>query len=90
MQTMSLTEFAAAVQGLVNATPESQRWGSRKVWIKDIARSATMRARLVEAHRAGLIELTRADLAISGDERAKAAKSEVRYMNAEWHLITVR
>ncbi len=50
---------------------------------------AKFKERLVEAHRAGHVELSRADLVEAMDPKL-VQESRATYLGAEWHLIRVR
>lgn len=64
----------------------------RKVYISDVLRAlpGLTKKGLLEMHKRGEIELTRLDLvaAAGPEERPKIAASEIRWFNAELHLIT--
>jgi hypothetical protein len=91
-----LDSFATAVKELARASDE--RFGRHKVFIAPVwerARAnATLRelsesefkAKLIDAHRAGLLRLSRADLT-PAMSREMVAASEVPYLNAVFHFV---
>lgn len=63
--------------------------GSSKVFVSDVvAAGLATKDELLAAHRVGKIELSRCDLTSVAD-RVKVAASEIRYLNAEFHLVRV-
>ena len=81
-----LENFAAAVKvALARAEPRF-RFGRFKVFIAALEPNVATRRLLVEAHRAGLLRLARADLT-SAMAPDLVQESEVEYLNATWHLI---
>lgn len=92
----SLAEFAEAVVAVARVSPA--RYSPRDVFISGVWREmqpilrwseAEFKAALVEAHRAGLLRLARADLVAAMDPREVAA-SETRYGNfATFHFVEV-
>lgn len=79
-------ETLAACYGI--AEDDGRRFG-RKVFIAALGLSEAMRQRLVEAHRAGLLVLSRCDLVqVFDPELVKA--SEVRYLTGEFHFVAPR
>lgn len=93
----ALESFAAQVTAAASAERQA-RFGDRKVFISALWRSLRahpavapmseddFKARLVEANRAGLLTLHRADLVGAMDPREVAA-SETRYLNATFHFV---
>src|SRR5690606_6950954 len=86
------------VPRLKAAAPRVKRFGERKLFIgsawealKDEPRVAALgidgfKDVLVEAHRRGVLELSRADLVAAMDP-ADVAASETRHLNATYHFI---
>lgn len=85
-QMNDLRNFAAAALAAAACAPEAFRFGRNKVFIAALDLPRAVHDRLVEAHRAGLMRLCRADLVIAMDPKMVEA-SEVRYLNAEFHLV---
>ena len=91
---MELKEFAKLVQVAADKTTGKGRFGPRKVFIAAAWRRLKLpgldetnyKAKLIEAHRAGLLVLHRADLVGAMDPKLVAA-SEVQYLNATFHFI---
>lgn len=93
-----LDRFASTVKEIARDMSDDGRFGRFKVFIAPIwtrARSAPLFARmseadfkgkLVAAHRAGLLRLTRADLT-PAMRRELVAASEVPYLNAAFHFV---
>lgn len=78
-----LRAFADRVIAAAQATPVRQRWGEHKVFIADLwpavgGSLAAFKARLLEARRAGLVTLSRADL-VSAMPAGKVERSDTRY-----------
>jgi hypothetical protein len=92
---IGLDDFASTVKEAARTTAEG-RFGRFKVFIAPVwdrarAELAPMKedefkAKLVEAHRAGLLHLTRADLTPAMPAEVVAA-SEVPYLNAVFHFV---
>lgn len=90
-----LNGFADVVLGAARAS-KTGKFGSDKVFISHVAAQLrregyrvempTFGARLVEAHRARLLALTRADLVDAMDPR-DVDGSEIRWMNATFHFV---
>ncbi len=92
-----LPTFAATVRALARACPAG-RFGDNKVFIAAVWRQSQaeanfprltldeFKARLVQAHRAGLLQLSRADL-VQAMDPAAVAESEVPYLNATFHFV---
>jgi hypothetical protein len=93
----TLTRLVKMVEG-ASTGPQARTYGPNKVFIASIwealASSSELRelgedgfkARLVEAHRRGLLCLSRADLVAAMDPKDVAA-SETRHRNATYHFI---
>ncbi len=82
----SLVQFAEAARtAAAKAAPEF-RFGTSKVFIAALGESRVTKNLLVEAHRAGLLTLSRADL-IPAMSQELVAASEATYLNACWHFI---
>jgi hypothetical protein len=91
-------EFAAGVIR-VSAAPGTKRFGHHKAFISSVyevmrdggklpfAMSLNaFKERLVAMHRAGLLQLARADL-VSAMDRADVEASETHHLNAEYHFV---
>ena len=93
---MALEDFARAVQKSA-AQSATGRFGTHKIFIAhafdafviaypDAACTLeTFKTRLVEANRAGLLVLARADL-VQAMDPGDVARSSTRYLNAEYHF----
>ncbi|MBX3226498.1 MAG: hypothetical protein KIT84_32445 [Labilithrix sp.] len=91
-----LHSFASAVKEIARATEDDGRFGRHKVFIAPIWRRARasfrsmdegqFKAKLVDAHRAGLLRLARADLTPAMAPDVVEA-SEVPYLNAVFHFV---
>ena len=91
--------FASVVKAAARASPTG-RFGDNKVFISHLWRQlrtdprfaalgpAGFKARLVEAHRADLLTLSRADLVQLMDP-ADVSESETPYLNAAFHFVLV-
>jgi hypothetical protein len=83
----TLTNFAAAVLASIARIDESSPLRfNRKVFIAALEPSKTTKRLLVEAHRAGLLVLSRCDLS-QAFSREIQDLSLTTYMNAEFHFI---
>jgi hypothetical protein len=94
---LSLERWAEQVQALADATRVG-RYGDERVFIASVWRAAqagpaalhgpllAFKARLVEANRAGLLRLHRADLVGAMDEQL-VGESETRHLNATFHFV---
>ena len=94
-----LAAFAAAARRAAAASPTGW-FGDNKVFIAHAWRRyrsdaavpdldlPSFKGRLVEANRAGLLALSRADLVAAMDP-ADVRESEARYLNAEFHFILI-
>jgi hypothetical protein len=90
-----LTGFARRAQAAAAASPTG-RFGDNKVFIAHVHAALAdpaldlpaFKARLVDAHREGLVTLTRADLVEAMDPR-DVAESETRYLGATFHFMRV-
>lgn len=95
--TPALEEFAGVVRALAHAETGA-RFGRDKVFIASLWHRArmtpelqsldegTFKAMLVDAHRAGLLHLSRADLT-SAMSPTMVRDSEVSYLNAVFHFV---
>lgn len=96
---LSLEDFALRVQSAANGSRNG--WpnpGSDKIFVSVLFAELdangstagldidTFKARLVEAHRASLLSLSRCDL-VEAASPADVEASEIRYLSAEWHLV---
>ena len=95
---LSLEAWARTVEALAAATA-SGRYGDERVFIASVWRSArdedalhepldAFKARLIEANRAGLLRLHRADL-VGAMDPALVDESETRHLNAIFHFIEI-
>jgi hypothetical protein len=94
---LPLERWARRVQALADATARG-RYGDERVFIASVWREAldksialhetleAFKARLVEANRAGLLRLHRADL-VGAMDAALVDESETRHLNATFHFI---
>lgn len=82
----SLVDFAKAVRERCASAPPAMRFGRYKVFIAELDLGRTGVELLLEAHRSGLLRLSRADLVPAMDS-ALVAKSEVSYLNACFHFV---
>jgi hypothetical protein len=90
-----LASFARAVHEAARA-PGAERFGDDEVFISSIWRELTKRKpeldlpafkrRLLEAHRAGLVRLERADL-VQVMNPVTVRESEIEYLNATFHFV---
>jgi hypothetical protein len=87
-----LPAFAARVLDVARQT-RTGRFGDNKVFISHVLRALgskedveALKGRVLEAHRARLLTLARADLVEAMDPR-DVAESEVRYLHATFHFI---
>ncbi len=88
-----LDGFARRVQAAAGASPTG-RFGDNKVFISHVHAALAdpaldlpaFKARLLDAHRQGLVTLTRADLVEAMDPTDVAA-SETRYLGATFHFV---
>lgn len=88
--TTDLANFAAAVLASIARVQAGSplRFG-RKVFIAALEPTKATKGLLVEAHRAGLLVLTRCDLTQAFDGEV-VRLSETRYLNAEFHFVAPR
>jgi hypothetical protein len=89
-----LADFATAVKTAA-ARPQTAKYHGEMAFIASIkaewfprSDAQTFAAKLVAAHQAGLLRLRRADL-VGAMDRAMVAASEVVFMSAEFHFVTV-
>jgi len=94
---LPLERWAEQVQALADTT-RSGRYGDERVFIAAVWRAAqagpaalhgplpAFKTRLVEANRAGLLRLHRADLVGAMDEQL-VSESETRHLNATFHFV---
>jgi hypothetical protein len=87
-----LAAFAARVAAAARGA-RTGRFGDNKVFISHVYRAAAAREaldefkqRLVEAHRGGLLSLSRADL-VEAMDPGDVAESETRYLDATFHFV---
>lgn len=94
----NLTDFAHRVTDAARNVPPAGWFGQNKVYINHAWRRfnadndgnatdlATFKSQLIDAHRGGLLTLSRADLvaAMNADD---VAESEARYLNGQFHFI---
>lgn len=95
-----LRNFAATVRELALTAPAEDRFHDNKAFISALGRRyereadapklslAEFKQRLVEANRAGLLSLGRADLVQAMDPRL-VAESETEYLNARFHFVLI-
>jgi hypothetical protein len=87
----ALAGFAARVVAAAQASPTG-RFGDDKVFIWHVMRhlgvndEVAFKQRLIDAHRARLLTLSRADLVDAMDPQ-DVARSETRYSNATYHFV---
>jgi hypothetical protein len=94
---LSLARWAREVQAVANATTTG-RYGDERVFIVSVWYAAqalptlagtplpAFKARLVEANRAGLLRLHRADL-VGAMDPALVRESETQHLTATFHFI---
>jgi hypothetical protein len=87
-----LESFARRVNEAARAA-ESGRFGDNKVFISHVHRRIggaldDFKARLIEAHRGGLVSLSRADL-VEAMDPVDVRESETRYLSATYHFVRV-
>jgi hypothetical protein len=89
-----LGRFAARVLELGRKTTDG-RFGPDKLFVSALLRAlpherdpAAFKDRLLQAHRAGLLALSRADLVEAMDPR-EVESSEIRYMGATFHFLNL-
>ena len=85
-QRADLKRFADAALSRAERAPARYQFG-RKTFIAALEPSRATKRLLIKAHRAGFLELTRADLTQAFDRRM-LDDSEVVYMNATWHFVS--
>jgi hypothetical protein len=91
----SLADFAIKARTLAAATTEG-RFGRNKIfiarlwdhWTQDRPPLEKFKSMLVQAHQAGLLTLSRADL-VSVMDPADVARSETKHLNAEFHFVLI-
>jgi hypothetical protein len=91
----TLEAFASSVNDAARESPTG-RFGDNKVFISHVYRTARwpgtlpgFRKRLIEAQRAGLVDLSRADL-VEAMEPTDVRDSETRYLDTTWHFVRVK
>lgn len=96
----SLERWAARVQAVADAT-STGRYGDQRVFIAAVWRATQadsdglhaplpdFKTRLVEANRAGLLRLHRADL-VGAMDAALVRESETHHLNATFHFIEIQ
>jgi hypothetical protein len=88
--------FAQRVLAAARATPKAGWFGDNKVFISHVYRQLgdpgqnleAFKERLVRAHRAGLLSLSRADLVEAMDPK-DVEESDTHYRSATWNFITL-
>lgn len=100
LPSLSLADFARAVQQLAAASPPTARFGTNKVFIAALWRLRQQqpplshlsleefKQHLVEANRLGLLTLSRADLVHVMDPTL-VTDSETRYLNSCFHFVLI-
>lgn len=85
---MNLATFADDMRARAAKVPQksSGRFGRFKVFIAALGLDNDGKERLVEAHRAGLLRLCRADM-IPMMDRGVVLASETNYLNATFHFL---
>ena len=95
-----LPTFAETVKALARVSPAADRFHDNKAFIAAVWRAsqrepgfprlslAAFKARLVEANRADLLTLSRADL-VQAMNPALVAESETEYLNATFHFVLI-
>lgn len=84
--TETLRAFAAAALARASLVQEGEFRLGRKVFVAALEPSKVTKSLLLEAHRAGLLTLTRCDLTQAFDGTV-IAESEIAYLNATFHFI---
>lgn len=97
---MNATDFAAAVMTAASQVPAAGRFGADRVFISALWKQLgeqrdalgpnldAFKARLLDANRAHLLTLARADMPGAMD-RMKVAASEIAYLNSTFHFVIV-
>ena len=100
MTLMNATDFAAAVMTAASQVPAAGRFGSDRVFISAIWKQLgeqrdtmgptfdAFKARLLDANRARLLTLARADMP-GAMNRATVAASEITCLNSTFHFVVV-
>lgn len=95
-----LTAFAATVRKLAGGSPQDHRFHDNKAFIAPLWRAsqreptfprltlAEFKERLVDANRAHLLRLSRADL-VQAMDPTLVAESETTYLNASFHFVLI-
>jgi hypothetical protein len=97
MDVSSLGEFVTNVKDAIGRVSADGRFGPRKVFVSAIWNAlprvtrnaytvAEFKSRLVAAHRAALLSLSRADL-VAAMEPTRVEASEIVYECATWHFV---
>jgi hypothetical protein len=98
---ITLPVFAKSVLAAARAVPDAIKYSESKVWIIDVYDSFVARggllsvedfkAELLEAHRAGLVTLSRFDLPgqLSKADRLKDEASAIRAGVGEWNQMRI-
>ena len=97
---MNATDFAAQVLAAASQVPAAGRFGADRVFISALWKQLgeqrdalgpnldAFKARLLDANRARLLTLARADMPGAMD-RAKVAASEISYLNSTFHFVAL-
>ncbi len=95
-----LPAFATRIKRIARTSPPTARFGDNKLFISHAWQLfndesddagmdlASFKHRLVEAHRAGLLVLTRADL-VSAMNPDDVRGSQTKYLHAEFHFVLI-
>lgn len=97
---MNATDFAAAVMTAASQVPAAGRFGADRVFISALWKQLgeqrdalgpnldAFKARLLDANRARLLTLARADMP-GAMNRATVAASEIAYLNSTFHFVVI-
>ena len=97
---MNATDFARTVLAAAAKVPAAGRFGSDRVFVSALWKQLgadrdamgptfdAFKTRLLDANRARLLTLARADMPGAMD-RAKVAASEISYLNSTFHFVAL-
>ena len=100
MTFMNATDFARTVLAAASQVPAAGRFGSDRVFVSALWKQLgeqrdamgptfdAFKSRLLDANRARLLTLARADMPGAMD-RATVEASEIRYLNSTFHFVVV-
>ena len=100
MTLMNATDFTAAVLAAASQVPAAGRFGSDRVFVSALWKQLgadrdamgptfdAFKTRLLDANRARLLTLARADMP-GAMNRATVAASEIRHLNSTFHFVVL-